>query len=217
MVVYAEFVIPADEFVVGRAFDHLSDVQVEIERIVPIGDDVVPFIWVRGADPERVIQMMQAYGAVKEIAVLDEHSEMGALFRVVWTRAFRDELVTIAEADMTLLSGVGTTNEWRFLLRAPNKEPLSEFLHHLRDEGVSLTIERLTEVSTRENTRYDLTEPQCEAIQLAYEQGYFNDPREITLKALAEEVGITRQSFEGRLRRGLQNLVAHTLMGIPDE
>jgi predicted ester cyclase len=45
MVVYAEFEIPADGFRIGRAFRQLPDVEVELERVVPTGDSVIPFIW----------------------------------------------------------------------------------------------------------------------------------------------------------------------------
>ncbi len=41
MVVYAEYEIPADAFRIGRAFGQLPDVEVELERIVPTGPDIV--------------------------------------------------------------------------------------------------------------------------------------------------------------------------------
>ncbi|AEH36174.1 helix-turn-helix domain-containing protein [Halopiger xanaduensis] len=49
---------------------------------------------------------------------------------------------------------------------------------------------------------------QLEALELAYERGYFDEPRRATLEDLAAGVGITRQSLAGRLRRGHRNLLA---------
>ncbi|ODR83566.1 hypothetical protein BG842_19270 [Haladaptatus sp. W1] len=216
MVVYAELKIPADGFVIGQAFSSLPDVQVELERVVPTVDTVVPFVWVRGADPDDVIQVTRAHGAVEHIAVLDEYEAQGTLFRIVWRRAFRDAIVAIAESDMTLLSATGTAEEWQFELRAPSNAPLAEFQHWLHSEGVPLTILRLTNTELkREQQQYGLTASQHEALRLAYERGYFNEPHETTLETLATELGISRQSFGGRLRRGFQNLVASTLMDEP--
>lgn len=212
MVVYAEVTIPAEGFVIGRAFSALPDVHVEMERIVPTVDAVVPFIWVRGADPEDVVRVTRAYEAVERITLLDDYESAGALFRVVWRRAFRDVVVDLAEADVVILSGTGTAREWHFELRARSRDPLSAFRRRLRDEGVPVTLERVTDTEPgRPTEEYGLTDAQREAIRLAFERGYFKEPHETTLEALADEVGISRQSFGGRLRRGLQNLVANTL------
>lgn len=143
---YAEVEIPADGFVIGRAFSTLPDVHVELERIVPTDTSVVPFIWVRGADPDDVVRATRSHEAVEEIALLDEYEAEGALFRVVWRRAFGDALVGLADSGMALVSGTGTANEWRFELRAPNSDPLSEFQTWLRREGVSFTLVRLADV-----------------------------------------------------------------------
>lgn len=40
------------------------------------------------------------------------------------------------------------------------------------------------------------------------DRGYFDEPRRATLDDLASELGITRQSLAGRLRRGHRNLLA---------
>ena len=211
--VYAEVEIPADGFVIGRAFSTLPDVHVELERIVPTDTSVVPFIWVRGADPDEFVRATRSHEAVEEIALLDEYEAEGALFRVVWRRAFGDAVVGLADSGMALVSGTGTANEWRFELSAPNSDPLSEFQTWLRREGVSFTLVRLADVWGPPGRQRDsLTSPQHEAIRLAYERGYFEEPHGTTLDALAAEVGISRQSFGGRLRRGMHNLVAHTIV-----
>jgi len=95
MVVYAETAVPASSFSIGRAFAELPGVAVEMDRIVPTVDAVVPFVWVRGASPEDVVRVTRAHGAVEEIRRL--HEEDGrTLYRVVWNRAFRDAVVHIA-------------------------------------------------------------------------------------------------------------------------
>lgn len=213
MVVYAEVEIPADGFVIGRAFSTLPGVRVELERIVPTKNAVVPFIWVRGADPDAVVRATTTHEAVEQIALLDQYEGEGALFRVVWRRSFRDALVAIADSGMALLSGTGTADEWRFELRTMDTEPLSALQERLRRDGVPFKLVRLADVGEAQmRNGYGLTDPQREAILLAYERGYFDEPHGTTLDALAGDIGISRQSFGGRLRRGMHNLVANTLV-----
>lgn len=212
MVVYAEFDIPAEGMRIGRAFSKLPGVRVELDRIVPLANTVVPFLWVRGADPDDVLRVTRADGAVERIRVLNTEDDW-TLFRVEWNRTFRDAVVAIAEGDMALLSGVGTEDQWRFELRAPSREPLSAFRNYLQSNGVPVTVVGLTQVERgRERHPGGLTGPQLEAIRLAYTRGYFREPREVTLETLARDVGITRQAFGGRLTRAIENVLASTLL-----
>ena len=213
MVVYAEFEIPADGFRIGRAFARLPGVRVEMDRIVPTAETVVPFVWVRGADPDEVVDAAHADGAVEHIRVLHTEADDRTLYRVVWNRRFRDTIVTIADSDVALLSGRGTADRWRFELRAPSGEPLSRFHGELRSQGVPATVIRLNGAPTGQGlAESGLTGPQLEAVRLAHERDYFDEPRGTTLAALAEEVGISRQAFGGRLRRGIDTLLSETVV-----
>ena len=211
MVVYAEFEIPAEDLRIGRALGGFPDVAVEMDRIVPTGDAVVPFIWVDGVEPSDVIRAVSAEDAVEHIRVLNREEDGTTLFRVVWNRQFRDTVVELGESDVALLSGVGTADLWRFEIRAPNKEPLSDFREILREMGVTSTVVRLHETPPdRDHTRGRLTESQLEALELAYERGYFDNTRKVSLGPLATELGISRQAFSGRLRRGIHNILSES-------
>ena len=48
MATEATFTVPSDQFPLGTVFDELPDVTVELERIVPARDVVIPYFWVRG-------------------------------------------------------------------------------------------------------------------------------------------------------------------------
>lgn len=207
MVVYAEFEISADRFRIGRAFSHFPGVQVRLDRIVPIGDAVVPFIWVRNADPHDVVQQAMAEEAVEQITVLHEEPGGETLFRVVWNRRFRDTVVAIDEADIALLSGTGTETRWRFEFRAVERSSLATFQRDLDELGIPVTVLRLHERDTKGEATRLLTDAQVEALRLAHERGYFSEPRESDLETLARELGISRQAFAGRIRRGMDNLL----------
>ncbi|KTG08230.1 helix-turn-helix domain-containing protein [Haloferax profundi] len=216
MVVYAELTIPADGFRIGRAFSSLPDVRVELDRVVPTIDAVVPFIWVRGASPADVVRVTREQGAVREISVLSTHDER-TLYRVVWNREFNDTMVSISDSELALLSGSGTAEQWHFEFRGGSKTPLSAFITELREDGIPIRVVRLAEDRPKGDGREDrLTEPQYEAVQLAYERGYFDDPRGSSLDTLAAEVGVSRQAFSGRLRRAFATLTEDVVDDYPE-
>jgi len=208
MVVYAEVTIPASEFRIGRAFAELPRVRVGLDRVVPTADAVVPFFWVRGANPDDVVHATREHGAVEDISVLDQTGDE-TLYRVVWNRRFRDTVVSIADSDIALMSGTGTADEWTFAFRAESREPLSTFLRGLRADGTPVTVVRLTDERRRvERRQGSLTPSQSEALRAAYARGYFEAPRAVTLDELAADTEISSQAFGGRLRRAVAKLVA---------
>lgn len=72
-----------------------------------------------------------------------------------------------------------------------------------------IALYALSEMET--GKQYDLTADQREALQLAYERGYYQSPRHTTLDEIAGELGITGQSLGSRLRRGIHRLLGSTV------
>jgi len=65
---------------------------------------------------------------------------------------------------------------------------------------------------------HGLTSEQREALKLAYEEGYYDDPRGTDQAALADSLGISRQALSARLRRGYRALLATAVVSDhPDE
>jgi len=210
MVVYAEFEIPAEEFSIGRAFGEFPGVRVELDRIVPSTDAVVPFLWVQGAGPDEVMPATLDHGAVDHIEHLGTEEGSWSLYRVVWNRSVRDTIVEISDADIALLSGEATADKWWFEFRAASREPIAALRDHLDSIDVSSTLLRLTEAAPGPRDG-QLTRSQFEALRLAFDRGYFDEPRGATLEVMADELDISRQAFAGRLRRGLRTLVSNTV------
>jgi len=57
-----------------------------------------------------------------------------------------------------------------------------------------------------------LTDEQRETLVLAYEEGYFTEPRETSLEELAEELGVSSSAVAGRLKRGMRLLIEESLI-----
>lgn len=111
-----------------------------------------------------------------------------------------------------MLSGIGTKTEWRFEVRGENQAAIAEFREFCQERDIPITITAVHAMLPIKGEGYQLTDTQREALVLAYEQGYFNTPREATLEEIADELGITQQALSSRLRRGNRRLIAATLI-----
>lgn len=213
MVTIAEFSVDAETFPLGSVFTHLPDAEVELERLVPTSKALIPFFWLRGAQSNGLVDAFGDRPEVRRIEVVDE-IEDEYLLRVEWEPDARGLLRAIAETPVALLSAVGTSEEWRFEVRAEEAANISAFQAKCREYDVPVELVNLHTLSPmRSGAEYDLTETQREALLLAWDRGFYHSPREVTLDDLAEELGITGQSVGSRLRRGTHRLIGSTLVG----
>lgn len=70
--------------------------QLELERIVPTGDMVMPFVWATGDDYDAFAEMVRSQPNVRELLVLDRIGESG-LYRIEWEEPSMDLIEGIAQ------------------------------------------------------------------------------------------------------------------------
>lgn len=213
MVTIAEFTVDAETFPLGTVFTQLPTAEVELERLVPTNVALIPYFWVRGAQSDDIVAGFGERPEVKRIELVDEINDE-YLLRVEWEPEKEGLLKALAETPVALLSAVGSSEEWRFEVRGDDARDISAFQEQCWENDVPVELVSLQTVAPcRSGAGYDLTEPQHEALVLAYEQGFYQSPREITLGELADHLGITGQSLGSRLRRGIHRLIGNTLIG----
>lgn len=211
MATVMEFTSPADEFPLGTVFENLPSVTVELERLVPHETLIIPYFWVRGAEAEDIEAAFEAHAGVVSIELIDS-VESEYLMRAEWEREYYGILSALAEANVAVLSGIGTKDGWDFEVRGESRETIGEFRTLCQDHDIPIEITAVHALLPVQGDGYELTDAQREALVLAYERGYFNSPRETSLEDIAEELGITQQSLSSRLRRGHRRLIAGTLI-----
>lgn len=213
MATIAEFAIPADDFPLGHVFETLPNVTIEIERIVPTNHAILPYFWVRNVPVQRVQETLEAQGALESFTIVDDLGTEG-LFRADWDADVEGVLTGIVETELTLLSATGTQEEWLFEFRAEDTDKIAAFQEYCAEHDINIELGRLYDVgeATNEGGQYNLTPEQREAVLLAYNNGYYESPPETNLAELSDELGIARQSFTDRLRRGHKNLIDETVV-----
>lgn len=211
MSVLVEFTIAAGEFRLGEVLDGTGGVQFELERIVPMGQEMMPFVWVRGGDHAVFETRLRNHDLVEELLVLDKVGDSG-LYRITWTNSPTDLAHGITAAEGSVLEARGN-DVWAFRLRFPSHDHLVEFHEYVLSADIPLQVKRSYPLaqSPDAGNHFGLTECQREALLIALERGYFSTPRETSLGDVATELGITRQAMSDRLRRANEKVLREVL------
>ncbi|UWG48501.1 Transcriptional regulator, contains HTH domain [Halanaeroarchaeum sp. HSR-CO] len=207
-----EFGLPATEFPLGGIFEHFSEVVIELERLIPHQSLVIPYFWVRGASPDDMATVFEGHPGLVSVVEVDR-IEDEYLMKAEWERAYTGILSALAESNVVVLSGVGSSDGWRFEVRGEERADMGDLQTYCRDHDIPIDIVSIHALLPVRDERFGLTDTQREALVLAYERGYFDTPRTTSLSEIADELDITQQSLSSRLRRGHRRLVEATLIG----
>ena len=211
MATEATVTVPADQFPLGTVFAELPEVTVELERLIPSQDVVIPYFWVRGTEVENIEAAFTEHPGVNDIQPVDS-VEDEYLLRVEWSLEYDDVLSVLIETDIPLIKATGTNNEWTFDIRGDSRSDVGTFHTRCQEVGIPVTVTALHDLTPVETGIEDaLTDKQQEALVLAFERGYFESPREVTMEELGEELGISQQAVASRLRHGIKHTLEQTL------
>lgn len=216
MSVVLEFTIAPEAFRLGEVLSG-SGMQFELERIVPTGGEVLPFVWVTGEGHDSFAEKIRSHGVVEELLVLDRLGDRG-LYRIEWSESPTDLTEAIEAAGGSVVRAQGD-DEWVFQVRFGDHDSLSGFHDDVRDRAIPIEIVRTFSLSAADDPveRFDLTPDQREALRLALRAGYFTTPRAVNLEELADEIDITRQAMSKRIRHGNEKILRGVLPAVGDD
>ncbi|AHG01489.1 bacterio-opsin activator (plasmid) [Halostagnicola larsenii XH-48] len=212
MAIEASFTVDQPEFPLNTIFEELPDASIELDRVVPTSDAVIPYFWIYSENIGDLEADLSADEGVDEFRVIDELAEQ-LFVRIDWNLDHESVLTAIVNTEVTLLSGLGDVENWTFEVRSSDQKNVSEFQSYCRANEIPIELTQLHALSPLESDgEFDLTEGQRSTLVLAYSRGYFNSPRDATQDDLADELEISRQAVSSRLQRSLRRLVASTLI-----
>ena len=212
MSVILEFTIPSRGFQLGEVLSGPEEMHIELERIVPMGTQHMPFVWVTGEDHPSFEDHVRESRRVKELLALDKVDDSG-LYRIEWVDPPSDLIAGISESEATVLEATGN-GSWLFRLRFTDHDHLSWFHNYCTEHGIEIHIERTYtfQDNSERGRQFDLSQPQREALVLALRRGYFETPSAVTLDELAAELDISRQALSNRIRRGNKQVLETALL-----
>lgn len=209
--VIAELHISPDDFKIGRILSVSGSGSIELERLVPVGNDTIPLFWYHDSPPEFFLESLQQHPIVNDAVAVDEYEDR-TLFRLDWDVSHDPLFRNIMATDGEVLHGRATQEFWELEIRFSGHAGLADFRDRCELASISLEVRSVSSpMSVEDRPWYGLTERQRKALSLAVERGYYDIPRQCSTKDLARELGISDQAVTERLRRAIATLVDHTL------
>lgn len=211
MAVIADVVLTKRAFELGRILSSGAEKSVELETVVPLGEQPVPFF--RVFDESALFEpKVRDHPAVTDIHPVSTEDE-GTLYALDWDVSTDTFFMGLMETDATILGAQSLQTNWEFSLRFPSHDALGDFETYCEDNDVPIEIQQLFN-PTRPDAGpwYGLTPPQRESLRMAVERGYYAIPRMISTNELAAEFDVSDQAMTERLRRGIMGLVSNTLL-----
>jgi predicted DNA binding protein len=217
MAIIVAFTLPAKSFPFGRSTSGDTDVRVQLERVIPLKEGRIPFIWATGKNFEQFEHVLKNSDVVNHFETVTKVGD-SVLYYTVWNEENESFLNGLAELDVTILEGHGN-GTWSFTVRFKTHADLTRFHQFYQNQNFPVHIERVTSLEEDPGVRYgfDLSPEQRDALMMAVEEGYFSVPRKITLDEIAEELNISSQAASERVRRGAQTVLRKALVGLVAE
>ncbi|GGK73021.1 helix-turn-helix domain-containing protein [Haloarcula sebkhae] len=175
------------------------------------GSTVFPFL-IEYRDRDRLEEMLDADPTVQSYELVDWTDQTG-IYYIEHTPETKLISSVVTDVNGFLIHTETKGNGWLVRLLLPDREALNTIWEYANENDISLDIiEIYGNTDTGGESSYGLTDEQRIALTTAYENGYFGEPRDISLNEVADEIGLSSTAMSGRLRRGMRNLIAATII-----
>lgn len=208
----AEFTFPSKYFALAETLPQFPEVTVEAAEIVAHAPDTtMPCLWASGPDLEEFGEAMAADPTVEEIrATASFDGEV--LYHLTWSDEIQSFVTEMIDHEGVILEASGRADRWRVRLRFMTREQFDSFQTEFAEGEPELRLERLFQAELPRHRRGHVTPEQYRALATATELGYYQVPRQASIRDVAAELDVSHQAVSERLRRGVANLVADTLL-----
>jgi len=209
----------------GLAYTMNQDPDVEVNVVPEASTDPEQDLYVfrlEGIDPESARRLLEADHTVDRVQPMEGFAE--ELWSVVFTEDTKLIGPLVTSHDGFVLEARSSSPEddlrgWHERWLLPDRRSLHDIWQRARDDGFDFEVLEFREQS-REDPKYTgpnaLTEAQREALVMAFERGYFEEPRETSLEEMAAEFDVSASAVGARLRRGMKSLVRMSRVQDPE-
>lgn len=217
MSVIVEFTLASSAFPFGRSMSGGSGMKASLDRISPLDEGRLPFVWVTDHDLEAYERQLESSDIVASVEMLTR-LEDSALYRVEWNTEGETFLNGVAQTGGTIVEGNGDDESWSFSLRFRNHAALTNFHRFYQNQDFPVHIDRVyaVEEKAERESAFGLTAKQREALAKAVDHGYFSVPRGTQLEEMADEMGISRQALSEHIRRGAEKVLRMSVLDAGD-
>jgi predicted DNA binding protein len=212
MSIIAEFDATHPGLTMYEALHQVPEMELElIQQVATDPKNPLLFVWAMGANFEAFEAALDEDPTVGEVLQFSEH-ENQVLYRIQATDRAEVVIYPIwVDLGADLLESRWRNGWWHDRMRFPDRETFKELRDWFGELGIKFELRGVyTDTEYRQNTA-GLTPEQREALVVAYDNGFFDVPRESTMHDIAESIGISDQAVSERLRRAHARLVEAAL------
>ena len=210
MTTVVDLAVPSDRLGGSRAFEQVPDLEFRVDGVIGYAP---PLVEVCGPDRRAVESALEADPRLEVVAnVGGDSRERCWLFQIAFDRELKLVSHLISEAGGAIVTAAASDRTWSLELLFEERAAVSRAYELLDRYDFSVRVTRMASVDDTGDVRSTLTETQYETVVAAYERGYFDVPREVTLRELAAELEVSHQALSERLRRGQAALVSEELL-----
>ncbi|WP_256297731.1 helix-turn-helix domain-containing protein [Haloarchaeobius salinus] len=203
-----------DSPLLDRALSAVPDLSLDIEKLD--SSPTVPLrvvFWARGESLDEFEDALALDPTVETFTVLaNERSQRLYCVVVPENVPCVDLYARLIDLHGVLVDATCDDSGWTMEMLFPDRDAFGSFRRACEAAELSVTVESIHSGQVGRTTAdADLTPAQREILSRAVDVGYFDIPRETTLRGLGDEVGVSGQAASERLRRGMETLVRETL------
>lgn len=211
--VEVEFRVADDAYPANRVSRELDCRLDLLDAVKTDAGDTTAFFHVDGADPDAVLAEARAAPKGGAVSVVDRFDDECAVDIVLSRSLFG----TLADEQVPLQSLVVRDGTARVLATVPPNRSPSDAISAVKERhpaatfvgkrGTGIAAPFVTRTAFQALVDERLTGRQSDALQYAFEYGYFERPRRTSQQALADRMGISPSTFSQHLHAALRKLL----------
>ena len=201
----ARFELPATGFALVELFERVPDATVELEPAVASPDNHA--LLMIEADAHRAVDA--ALRSSPSVAAVERfgREEHRSRYRVTWEGHARRVLRGLVAEGVTLIDLHGASGRWKLRILAPDRGVIARAYDALEDLGCDPSCRSITTFGDGWANHPGVSDKQHKTLARAFELGYYDVPRGVTMEELAADLGISHQALSERFRRAHKGLI----------
>jgi len=170
------------------------------------------FYRVSSSDLDRFEEGLRSDHTIRAFERVRDTGDGKAIYSVEYSEDATVLSPVVSTASGVILDMANEGGAWDLTVWMPDRSSLARLWEYARENGVDIDLLRVNEYASLGDTDAGLTDSQREALLVAVESGYFEEPRDATLGEVAADLGISQPAASGLLRRAIKRLAVASLL-----
>ncbi len=169
------------------------------------------FYQIESSDFSQFEEGLRNDTTISEFERVIETRDDEAIYSVAYTDESKILSPIISTANGVILDMENDGDAWILTVWMSERAGLARLWDYAQQNDIEIELLRVNDYASLGNTDAGLTDSQREALLVAVETGYFEEPRDATLSDVAADLGISQPAASGLLRRGIKRLIISSL------